>query len=133
MAIILDCDLTDVPERYRDEERARQLVGVIADAVVREGIVIVPAKEWELQDYARDRDCRVAIFATDDDVTRKDKKVARALAFVRDRRIILESFDRTADGGALRSDVPVAAQVAGALAMFTIEELSPEQCGTATA
>src|ERR687896_2165283 len=106
MAIILDCGLTDVPERYRDEERARQLVGVIADGVVRNGIVIVPAKEWELQDYARDRDCRVAIFAIDDDVTRKDKKVARALAFVRDGRIVLESFDRTADGGEIRTDVP---------------------------
>jgi hypothetical protein len=133
MAIILDCDITDVPERYRDEERARQLVGVIADGVVRNGIVIVPAKEWELQDYARDRDCRVAIFATDDDVTRKDKKVARALALVRDGRIVLESFDRTADGGEVRGDVPVAAQVAGALAMFTIEEFAPERCGTATA
>lgn len=133
MAIILDCDLTDVPERYRDEERARQLVGVIADGVVRDGIVIVPAKEWELQDYARDRECRVAIFATDDDVTRKDKKVARALAFVRDGHIVLESFDRTADGGEVRSGIPVAAQVAGALAMFMNEELAPERCGTATA
>lgn len=133
MAIVLDCELTDVPERYRDEERARQLLGVVADAVVRDGIVIVPAKEWELQDYARDRECRVAIFAIDDDVTLKDKKVARALAFVRDGRIVLESFDRTADGGEVRSGVPVAAQVAGALAMFTIEELAPERCGTATA
>ena len=133
MAIVLDCDLTDVPERYRDEERARQLVGVVADGVVRDGIVIVPAKEWELQDYARDRDCRVAIFATDDGVTRKDRKVARALAFVRDGRIVLESFDRRADGGEVRSGIPVAAQVAGALAMFTIEEFAPERCGTATA
>lgn len=133
MAIILDRDLTDVPERYRDEERARQLVGVVADGVARDGVVIVPAKEWELQDYARDRDCRVAIFATDDDVTRRDKKVARALAFVRDGRIVLESFDRTADGGEVRSGIPVAAQVTGALAMFTIEEFAPERCGTATA
>jgi hypothetical protein len=133
MAIVLDCQLTDVPERYRDEDRARQLVGVVADGVIRDGIVIVPAKEWELQDYARDRDCRVAIFATDDDVTRKDRKVARALAYVRDERIVLQSFDRTADGGEVRSGVPIAAQVAGALAMFTIEEFAPERCGTATA
>ena len=133
MAIILNCDLSDVPERYRDEERARQLVGVVADCVVRDGVVIVPAKEWELQDYARDRDCRVAIFATDDDVTRKDKKVARALALVRDGRIVLESFDRSADGGEIRHGIPLAAQVAAALAMFTIEERAPERCGTATA
>lgn len=132
MAIILDADLSDVPIRYRDPERARQLVGIVADCVSRDGIVIVPAKEWELQDYARDRDCRVAIFATNDDVTRRDKRVARALALVRDGRIVLESFDRTTDGGDLHPDLPAAAQVAAALALFTIEELEPEQCQTVT-
>jgi hypothetical protein len=133
MGIILDSALTDVPERYRDADRARQLVGVVADGVVRDGIVIVPAKEWELQDYARDHDCRVAIFATDDDITRRDRKVARALALVRNGRIELQSFDRAADAGELRDDVPAAAQVAAALAMFTIEELEPERCHPATA
>jgi hypothetical protein len=133
MAIILDTALTDVPERYRDADRARQLVGIVADGVVRDGIVIVPAKEWELQDYARDNDCRVAIFATDDDITRRDRKVARATALVRDGRIELQSFDRTADGGELRDDVPAAAQVAAALAMFTIEEFEPERCHPAPA
>jgi cyanophycin synthase-like protein len=123
MAIILDTDLTDVPERYRDDDRARQLVGVVADAVKRDGVVVLPAKEWELQDYARERDCRVVIFATDDDITRRDQRVSRATALVRDGRIVLESFDRSLDGGALRDDVPAAAQVAAALAMFTIEEL----------
>jgi cyanophycin synthetase len=133
MAIILDSKLTDVPKRYCDADRARQLVGVVADGVVHDGIVIVPAKAWELQDYARDKDCRVAIFATDDDITRRDRKVARALALVREGRIELQSFDRTADGGELRDDVPAAAQVAAALAMFTIEELEPERCHPATA
>ena len=132
MAIILDAELSDVPDRYRDAERARQLVGVVADCVSRDGIVVVPAKEWELQDYARDRDCRVAIFATDDDITRRDKRVARALAMVRDGRIVLESFDRTGEGGEVSPDVPPAAQVAAALAMFTIEELEPERCQTIT-
>ncbi len=128
MAIILDADLTDVPERYRDPERARQLVGVLADAVRRDGVVVVPAKEWEVQDYARKRDCRVVIFATDDDITRRDQRVARAQALVRDGRIVLESFDRSCDAGVLRDDAPPAAQVAAALAMFTIEELQPETC-----
>jgi cyanophycin synthetase len=123
MAIILDTDLTDVPERYRDDDRARQLVGVLADAVKRDGVVVLPAKEWELQDYARERDCRVVIFATDDDITRRDQRVSRAIALVRDGRIVLESFDRSLDGGVLRDDVPAAAQIAAALAMFTIEEL----------
>ncbi|MGQ0714319.1 MAG: cyanophycin synthetase family protein [Gemmatimonadaceae bacterium] len=130
MAIILDAELSDVPERYRDPERGRQLVGVLTDAVSRDGIVVVPAKEWELQDYARDRECRVAIFATDDDVTRRDKRVARAVALVREGRIVLESIERTADGGDLRPDAPAAAQVAAALAMFTIEGLEPERCQT---
>jgi hypothetical protein len=128
VAIILDTDLSDVPERYRDEDRARQLVGVVADGVARDGTVVVPAKEWELQDYARDRDCRVAIFATDDDITPRDQRVARALALVRDGRIVLESFDRSCDGGLLRADAPAVAQVAAALAMFTLEALQPETC-----
>ena len=132
MAIILDTDLRDVPERYRDDERARQLVGILADRVTRDGVVIVPAKEWELQDYARERDCRVAIFATDDDITHRDQRVARAQAFVRDRRLVLESFDRSCDGGPLRDDVPATAQVAAALAMFTIDELQPETCRPVT-
>jgi hypothetical protein len=133
MAIILDTELADVPERYRDPERARRLVGILADCVTRDGSVVVPAKEWELQDYARERDCRVGIFATDDDVTRRDQRVARAVALVRDGRIVLESFGRTVDGGALRREVPAAAQVAAALAMFTIEELDRAPWQTATA
>jgi hypothetical protein len=132
MAIILDTDLSDVPDRYREEDRARQLVGVVADGVTRDGVVVVPAKEWELQDYARERDCRVVIFATDDDITRRDQRVARAMGLVRDGRIVLESFDRSCDGGALRDDVPAAAQVAAALAMFTIEDLQPATCQPAT-
>lgn len=128
MAIILDTDLSDVPDRYRDEERARQLVGVVADAVVRDGVVVVPAKEWELQDYARERECRVVIFATDDDITRRDQRVSRAQGLVRDGRIMLESFHGICDAGAVREDAPVAAQVAAAVAMFTLEELRPGIC-----
>jgi cyanophycin synthetase len=131
MAIILDTTVSDVPDRYREEERARQLVGVVADAVKRDGVVVVPAKEWELQDYARERDCRVVIFTTDADITRRDQRVSRAIAFVRDGRIILESFDRACDGGVLREDVPAAAQVAAALAMFSIEEVE-QTCTPAT-
>lgn len=122
MAIILDAHLSDVPERYRDPERARRLVGVAIDAVREDGIVILPAKDWELQDYARERECRVAIFATDDDITRRDLKVARASALVRGGDIVLEAFGRQTSGGALHNEAPAAAQVAAALAMHTIEE-----------
>ena len=121
LAIILDAEPTDVPERYRDPERARRLVAVVADAVRRDGIVIAPAKEWELQDMARDAGCLVAVFATDDDVTVRDKKVARAAAWVADGRIVLEQLGRVEDGGALHDDAPVRAQVAAALALYVMD------------
>jgi len=133
-AIILDAEPTDVPERYRDPERARRLVAVVADAVRRDGIVIAPAKEWEVQDMARDARCRVAIFSTEDDVTRRDRKVARAAAWVADGHIVLDAMGGTEDGGALREDAPAAAQVAAALALYTMRELglsAPPMAGAA--
>ena len=130
IGIIMDAELTDVPDRYRDPERARRLVSIVADAVPDRGIVIVPAKEWDIQDYVRDAGCRVAIFATDDNVTRKDKKVARASATVEGRRIVIEQFDSCIEAGWLHDNAPVAAQVAAALAAFTLNELQP--VGTAS-
>ena len=75
-AIVLDDQPNDVPERYRDPERAARLVSVVADAVGEDGFVVAPAKAWDVQDRARDVGCRVAVFAADDDVTARDKKVA---------------------------------------------------------
>lgn len=123
IAIITDADLSDVPERYRQPRRAQRLVSVVADAVGPDGAVIVPAKEWEIQDRVRDTGCRVAIFATDADVTRKDKKVARACATVDGRRIMIEHFDSIVEAGWLHDKSPLAAQVAAALATFTLREL----------
>ena len=114
-AIILDAAPTDVPDRYREPERARRLVSVLVDAVPRHGVVVVPAKEWELQDAARDAGCRVAIFA-DGEVTRRDKKVAQLVATVEGGRIVLESLDGTTDAGPLRAGVPATSQLAAALA-----------------
>ena len=125
IGIIMDADLNDVPDRYREPERARRLVSVMADAVPDHGIVIVPAKEWDIQDYVRDAGCRVAIFATDDNVTRKDKKVARASATVEGRRIVIEQFDSCIEAGWLHDNAPIAAQVAATLAAFTLNELQP--------
>ena len=125
MAIILDTALTDVPERYRDPERAQRLVAVVADAVERGGIVVVPAKEWEVQDLARDAGCRVAVFTTANDLTSKDTKVARAAAWVEDGCIRVECAERETELGALREGVPANAQVAAALAAFTLEEMRP--------
>jgi cyanophycin synthetase len=125
IAIIMDADLNDVPERYRQPERAQRLVSVIADAVPEDGIVLVPAKEWEIQDRVRDAGCRVAVFATDDDVTTKDKKVARASATVEGRRIMIEQFDVSLEAAWLHDKAPVEAQVVAALTAFTLSELHP--------
>ncbi len=121
MAIILDATLGDVPDRYRDEERAIRLVNVLADAVERDGMVVCPAKGWEIQDYARDSGCRIAVFATDDDVTRRDAKLARAIGRVRDGRIRIEGFGDDEDAGALDPALPAASQVAAALAAAALK------------
>jgi cyanophycin synthetase len=120
MAIILDADLTDVPERYRDEERATKLVNVLADAVESRGMVVCPAKAWEIQDYARDSGCRVAVFATDDRVTQRDSRLARAVGRVRDGHVWIEGCGEPYDAGPLDASLPAAPQVAAALAHGTI-------------
>ncbi|HUQ18488.1 MAG TPA: hypothetical protein VM099_02650 [Gemmatimonadaceae bacterium] len=126
IAIILDATLNDVPERYQDEERAQRLVSTVADAVDRGGIVVVPAKEWEVQDLVRDAGCRVVIFAPDADITRRDKKVARAAAYVDAGRIIIETKRTAMDAGMLIEGVSPAAQAAAAVAAMTLHELYPQ-------
>jgi cyanophycin synthetase len=127
IAIVLDDQPTDVPDRYRDPERAARLVSVVADAVIERGTVIAPAKAWDVQDRARDTGCRVAIFSADADITPRDKKVARAAAWPSDGRIVIEHGDALADRGPLRDDSPAGAQVAAALCAFTLEALSPRR------
>jgi hypothetical protein len=124
-AIVLDATLTDVPERYREDERAQRLVATVADAVDRGGIVIVPAKEWEIQDLVREAGRRVAIFAPDADITRRDKRVARAAAYCEAGRIIIETRAGLTDAGALHDGRTAGAQAAAALAAFTLHELHP--------
>jgi cyanophycin synthetase len=122
IAIVLDTCPTDVPERYQEADRARRLMSIVADAVWRGGTVICPAKDWEVQDYAREQDCRVAVFSADDDVTRRDQRVASAVALVRDERIVIERFGATHDAGPLDATVPADAQVAAALADYLVRE-----------
>lgn len=126
VAVVLDAMPRDVPERYRDPERARQLVSVVADAVPRNGLVVCPAKEWEIQDRARDAGCRVAIFATDDDVTRRDSRVAYLVAMVREGRIVFEREGVARDAGPLLPDAEPAAQIAAALAVESLLEVRPD-------
>jgi hypothetical protein len=120
MAIILDAKLADVPPRYQEEERATQLVNVLCDAVERDGMVVCPAKAWEIQDYARESGCRIAVFATDDDVTARDSRRARAVARVVNGRIVVEGCGDDEDAGALDPSLPATAQVAVALAHATL-------------
>lgn len=123
VAIVLDDCPTDVPERYRDPERASRLVSVVADAVDPGGFVVAPAKAWDVQDYARDTGCRVAVFATDDAITSKDKKVAGAAAWVDQGRIFIEHGDVLVERGVIHDDAPPVAQVAAALCAFGLCEL----------
>ena len=123
MAIILDAKLSDVPPRYQEDERATQLVNVLCDAVERDGMVVCPAKAWEIQDYARESGCRIAVFATDDDVTVRDSRRARAVARVVNGRIIVEGCGNDEDAGALDPTLPATAQVAVALAHATLRGL----------
>jgi hypothetical protein len=121
MAIILDAELTDVPPRYQEEERALKLVNVLADAVRRDGVVVCPAKAWDIQDYARDSGCRIAVFATDDDVTQRDSRRARGVGRVREGRIRIEGCGEGEDAGPLDPSLPASAQVAAALAHATLQ------------
>lgn len=122
LAVVLDVDVNDVPERYREADRAQQLVSVVADSVPRDGVVVCPAKEWEVQDLLRDAGCRVAVFSTRDDVTGRDTRVAHSVAFVRDGRILLECGGTLQDAGPLEGGEPAAAQVAAALAVASLPE-----------
>jgi cyanophycin synthase-like protein len=133
-AIVLDDQPTDVPERYRDPERAARLVSVVGDAVNPGGLVVAPAHAWNVQDRARDAGCRVAVFAADDRISAKDKKVAGAAAWVCDGRIVIEHADGLLQRDPLREDTPAAAQVAAALCAFGLAELVPRNTtGRATA
>jgi cyanophycin synthetase len=121
IAVVLDAEPDDVAERYRDPELAQRLVSVVADVVVDGGIVVCPAKEWEVQDLAREAGCRVAIFSAADDVTARDAKVASAVARVRKGRIVLEIGDSTEDAGELTDAAAPAVQVAAALAVRALK------------
>lgn len=125
MAIILDADLTDVPERYQEPERATKLVNVLCDAVQQDGLVVCPARAWEIQDYARDSGCRIAVFVPDDRVSERDTRRARAVALVRDGRIVIDGCKDVSDGGAIDPSLPVVPQVAAALAAASLTS----ECG----
>ena len=85
-------------------------------------MAVCPAKEWEVQDLARDAGCRVAVFSAADDVTARDARRASAVAQVRDGRIVLELEGTTEDAGEIEDGASPAAQVAAALAARALRE-----------
>jgi hypothetical protein len=115
IAVVLGTALADVPERYRDAERAAQLVSVVADALPPGGIVIVPAAEREVQDRVRAAGCRVALFFEHVEPAPGDRRHAHAIAYPRAGRIVVERDGATSDGGPVAGGAPVAAQLVAAL------------------
>ena len=60
------------------------------------------------------------MFATDDDVTARDSRRARAVARVVDGRIVIEGCGDDEDAGPLDPTLPATSQVAVALAHATL-------------
>lgn len=112
IAVVIDLALTDVPERYQDPERAERLVSVMADGLERGGLLVAPAKAWALQDAARAAGGGVAVFSGANDVTRRDRKVARSATWVEDDAIVVEHRGRVVAreslAGTLSPDVQAA-------------------------
>jgi hypothetical protein len=78
IAIILDTTLTDVPEWYRDPERAARLVAVVADAVSPSGWVICPDDAPDVHSWAQKAGCRIVPFKQSDDPTERTHRAAQA-------------------------------------------------------
>lgn len=121
MVVIADGDLVGVPDRYQDDERRWRLLSVFLDALPKRGVVIAPASAWALQDAARRNGSSVAVFSGADDVTRRDRKVARLSAWVRGNEVLVEHHGRIMMTEARRHDVDAAVQAAAVLAQFTME------------
>lgn len=118
MTVIADGELIGVPERYRDPERTWRLLSVLTDAVPKRGMVVAPAKAWALQDAARRNGCVVSVFSGADDVTARDKRVARSAAWPRGHEIVLEHRGKLVAIEPRRADVDPNLQAAAMLAEF---------------
>ncbi len=125
LAVVTDADLTEVPARYRDPERARRLVATLFDALPRGAVAVLPAKAWQLQDAARSARCAVAIFSGADDVTAHDRRVARSVAWVAHggagSQVLVEHRGNIVYTEERRDDLLPAVQAAGALVQFTLK------------
>jgi hypothetical protein len=122
MVVITDGELVGVPKRYQDDERRWRLLAVFMDALPPQGVVIAPAAAWALQDAARRQGCSVGVFSGADDVTRRDRRVARSAAWVRGEDVLVEHHGRIVMTEKRQVDVDPAVQAAALLAQFTMEQ-----------
>ena len=76
VAVILDATLTDVPERYRDPERAARLVAVMADAVPTHGYVVCPSDAYYVHDLVRNAERQIVPFTQEDDPAERARQAA---------------------------------------------------------
>lgn len=120
VAVILDAEPGDVPERYREADRARQLMSVVADAVPRGGIVVAPAGDAALHERVLDAGRRLALFAADGRLGAHDLRVAWAAAVPVAGRIETECCGERLDLGALEPGAPLEPQLAAALTVHAL-------------
>ena len=119
--MILGSALDDVPERYRDPERAAQLVSVVADATHPDGIVVVPAGEREVQRRVREAGRRVSVFAVEGGAPPVlDGLKAHEVATARHGRVVVERDECSEDAGPLLPTPSAAAQLAALLALRAV-------------
>ena len=122
LAVVIDTDLSDVPERYQDPERAERLVTVMVDGLRRGGVLIAPAKAWSLQHAARDVGASVAVFSGTDDITTRDRKMARSSAWMENGSIVVEHRGRTVASVPCDESLAPAVQAAVALVNLALRE-----------
>jgi hypothetical protein len=80
IAIILDAAPIDVPERYRDSDRAARLMSIVADGVQQNGIVLCPDNAPHIHDWVRRAHRRIVTFHSDDDILVRAQRAARVAA-----------------------------------------------------
>lgn len=122
VAVILDLEPGDVPERYGDPEYTRRLMAVVADAVPRGGVVVVPAGEPELHELILDQRRRVAVFTVAERLPEHDGRIAHAVATVSGGTIVVDDAGRVTEHPRRAAARPEPAEVAAALAAIMLQE-----------
>jgi hypothetical protein len=121
VAVVLDGGVPGVPARYAEPEMAARLLGVMADGVRRDGVVVVPAGERGVREAVLGAGRALALFAPEGEIPEPDGEV-RAAAGVREGRLVVRDAGGERCGGALREGVPAGVQLAAALAVRALAE-----------